>query len=85
MRKREECIGCWWKSLRERGHWGEPDVDGRIILRWISERWGSGGNRIELAQDTDRCRALLSTAKNFGFHIIAGNFLNTCKDWLASK
>jgi hypothetical protein len=19
----------------ERGHWGDPDVDGRIILRWI--------------------------------------------------
>ena len=22
-------------SLRERGHWGDQDVDGRIILRWI--------------------------------------------------
>jgi hypothetical protein len=21
--------------LRERGHWGDQDVDGRIILRWI--------------------------------------------------
>ena len=27
--------GCWWGSLRERGHWGDQDVDGRIILRWI--------------------------------------------------
>jgi len=25
--------GCWWGSLRERGHWGDQDVDGRIILR----------------------------------------------------
>jgi hypothetical protein len=25
----------WWGSLRERDHWGDPDVDGRIILRWI--------------------------------------------------
>jgi hypothetical protein len=24
---------CWWGSLRERDHWGDPDVDGRIILR----------------------------------------------------
>ena len=24
-----------WGSLRERGHWGDQDVDGRIILRWI--------------------------------------------------
>jgi len=22
-------------SLRERGHWGDQDVDGKIILRWI--------------------------------------------------
>jgi hypothetical protein len=21
--------------LRERGHWGDPDVDGRIILGWM--------------------------------------------------
>jgi len=27
--------GCWCGSLRERGHWGDQDVDGRIILRWI--------------------------------------------------
>jgi hypothetical protein len=25
----------WWGSLRERGCWGDPDIDGRIILRWI--------------------------------------------------
>jgi hypothetical protein len=26
---------CWWGSLRERCHWGDQDVDGRIRLRWI--------------------------------------------------
>ena len=25
----------WWRNLRERDNWGDPDVDGRIILRWI--------------------------------------------------
>ena len=25
----------WWGNLRERDYWGDPDVDGRIILRWI--------------------------------------------------
>jgi hypothetical protein len=29
----EVCIEFWWKNLRERDHWGDPDVDGRIILR----------------------------------------------------
>ena len=29
----------WWGSLRERDHWGDQDVDGRIILRWIFRKW----------------------------------------------
>ena len=31
----EGCTGCWWGILRERDHLKGPDVDGRIILRWI--------------------------------------------------
>jgi hypothetical protein len=27
--------GFWWGNLRERDHWGNTGVDGRIILRWI--------------------------------------------------
>jgi hypothetical protein len=33
--RREVRTGFWWGNLRERDHWGDPDVDGRIILRWI--------------------------------------------------
>jgi len=33
--REELCTGFWWVNLRERDHWGVPDVDGRIILRWI--------------------------------------------------
>jgi hypothetical protein len=35
MGRRESCIGFCWGNLRERDHWGDPGVDGRIILRWI--------------------------------------------------
>ena len=31
----EVCTGFWLGNLRERDHWGDPDVDGRIILGWI--------------------------------------------------
>jgi hypothetical protein len=33
MGEERGCTGCWWGNLRERGHWGDPGVDGRIILR----------------------------------------------------
>jgi hypothetical protein len=38
MGRREACTGFWWVNLRERVHWGEPGVDGRIILRWIFKK-----------------------------------------------
>jgi hypothetical protein len=31
-----------WGNLRERGHCGDPDVDVRIILRWIFRKWDVG-------------------------------------------
>ena len=31
--------GFWWGNLRERHHWGGPDADERIILRWIFRKW----------------------------------------------
>jgi hypothetical protein len=35
----EVCTGIWWGSLREGEHWGDPGVDGRIILRGIFRKW----------------------------------------------
>jgi hypothetical protein len=35
----EVCTGVWWGRLRDRDHGGDPDVDGRIILRGILRTW----------------------------------------------
>ena len=58
--------GLWLGNLRKRDHWGHPDVDGRIILRWIFRKWegvvGTGWSWLR-----DRWRALLNTVRNLRF------------------
>jgi hypothetical protein len=45
---------------------GDQDVDGRIILRWIFRKLEGGrGDRMQLAQDRDRWRALVGTVRDF--------------------
>ena len=57
--------GFWWGNLSERDHWGNPDVDGRIILRLDLQEVGRVcGDWMDLAQDRDRWRAFVSTVRN---------------------
>jgi hypothetical protein len=48
----ELSTGFWWGGLRERDHWEDRDVDGRIILRWIFRKWegvvGTGGSWLRI-------------------------------------
>jgi hypothetical protein len=32
----------WWGNLREREHWGDRGVDGRVVLGWIFRKWDVG-------------------------------------------
>ena len=32
----------WWRNHRETDHLEDPEVDGRIILRWIFRKWDVG-------------------------------------------
>jgi hypothetical protein len=40
--KREVHTGFWWGDVREGDHLGDPDMDGRIILKWIFKTWDGG-------------------------------------------
>jgi hypothetical protein len=42
MGRKEACTGFWWANLRERDHWGDPGLDGRLILGWIIRKWDVG-------------------------------------------
>jgi hypothetical protein len=41
MGRGEVCTGFWCGNLRERDHWGDPGLDGRIILGWIFGKWNA--------------------------------------------
>jgi hypothetical protein len=36
----EAFTGFGWGNLREIDHWGDPGIDGRIILRWMLRGYG---------------------------------------------
>ena len=38
----EAYTGFWWGNLRETDHLGDPDIDERILLRWIFRKWDVG-------------------------------------------
>ena len=58
---------------------------GRPRRRWEDnikmdlQEVGRGGNWMELAQDRDRCWALVNTVMNFRVPYNAGNFLTSCR------
>jgi hypothetical protein len=42
----------------------DPDVYGRIILKWILKTWDGDMDWIDMAQDRDRWRAVVNAVMN---------------------
>jgi hypothetical protein len=45
-------------------HLRDPGVDGRLIFKWIFEKWVGGIDWTEVSQGGDRWRALVNAAVN---------------------
>jgi hypothetical protein len=60
-------LHCWWGGLREGDHWGDQDVDGRIILRGIFRKWegivGTGWSGLRIG-NRDRWWTLVNMVMN---------------------
>jgi len=66
------------EKSEERDHFEDPGVD-RIISNWIfKKKDGVYVDRINLAQDRDKRRALVNTIMNLRVPQNAGNFLASC-------
>jgi hypothetical protein len=54
-------------SFKEGDHLENGGIDGRIILKWILQRWDGGTDSIDLAQDMGRWRAVVNAIMNLRF------------------
>jgi len=65
--------------MRERDHWGDPDVDGRIILRRIFRKWegvvGTGWSWLRIGTGGGRCEY----GKEPSGYKNTGNSLTNCR------
>ena len=69
--------GFRWGNPRERDRLENPGVNGRLILRRIFRKLDGGMGWIDLAQDSDRWRAVVNAGMKFGFpKIECGEFLD---------
>jgi hypothetical protein len=59
--KEERCMQGFGREIwGEGGHLEDPGMNGRIILKWILEKWYGGVDRIDMAQDRDRWSAVVN-------------------------
>jgi hypothetical protein len=64
MGRKQVHTGFGWGNSKEGDYLEDTSVDGRVILKWILEKWDGGVDWIDLAQDRDRWRAVVNAVMN---------------------
>ena len=77
MGKGKVHTGFGWGNLRERDHFDDLVVGGKIIWKLIFKMWDEGTDWIDLAQDRDRWRALVNAVLKLRVPQNPGNFLTS--------
>jgi hypothetical protein len=54
----------WWGTLREGDYLEDPCAEGRIIFKWIFEKWTGMHGLDRFTQDTDRWRGVVNAVIN---------------------
>jgi hypothetical protein len=54
----------WWGNMRERDYVKDLGIDGRVLLKWIFKKYDGDLDWVDLAQDRDRWRAVVSAVVN---------------------
>ena len=67
----------WWRYRRGREHSEDLGVDGRVILKCIFKKWYEGMDWIDMTDDKERWRDLMSAVMNFWVAYDARNFLSS--------
>jgi hypothetical protein len=54
-------------NFKEGDHLEDRDIDGKVLLKWIFEKWVAGMDWIDLAQESVRWPALVNAVMNLRF------------------
>jgi hypothetical protein len=64
MVERRVTYGNLMGILVGKGHLEDPDIDERIILKWIFKKWDGGIDWSDLAQERDMWQAFVNVVMN---------------------